>query len=270
MDPTSASTHRPSCLNQPADDATTAAAVCGAFYGCTQPAGAIEGLIASHVPRAHIVDVSDIYEKRWWDYRRLTPGHSFYLFAHCYYRASKIAARKSIAERTAHRSSGDMRNVHALHGAALVEMTAEGIWNRDQAHITGIWKAMLVADALGIPYPEYCRLACKVAMERLWSRLPRPSQLYSENLAVFVMDEWDALRRSKLIAAQHPIYAVENYDARPMQDAYRVYLLDQIKKVDKKAPALANAIWIRPQLPLEIATKHFPAPLIDRASNIAH
>jgi hypothetical protein len=265
----SVSTPQPSCLNQPVDDATTAAAVCGAFYGVTQPAAAIEGLIAAHVPRKQITDVADIYERRWWDYRRLTPGHSFYLFAESYYRACRTAAKKLISER-ARNVDKSGRSIFGLEGPALVQMTADGIFDRDKAHITGIWKAMLVADALGMPYSEFCRLACKVAIERLWSRLPRPTQLYSENLAVFVMDEWDALRKSKFVAAQHPVYAVENYDGRRMQDAYREYVIEQIKQIDGKVPALASALYFRPQLPLDLAQQHFPQQILDRAYDLAH
>jgi hypothetical protein len=266
---TSVSTPPPSCLNQPVDDATTAAAVCGAFYGCSQPAAAIEGLIAAHVPKIHIGDVADIYERRWWDYRRMAPGHTFYLFAHHYYRASKIAAKKMIAER-AKGYSRHGRMMFGLEGPALVEMSAENLWDRDQAHITGLWKAMLVADAIGMPYSEFCRLACKVATERLWSRLPRPSQLYSDKLAVFVMDEWDALRKTKFFAAQHPVYGVESYDGRPMQEGYRAYLLDQIKQIDNKVPALASALYFRPQLPLDLVQQHFTQQVIDRAYDLAH
>lgn len=265
----SVSTLQPSCLNQPVDDSTTAAAVCGAFYGCTQPAAAIEGLIASHVPRKQIAEVADIYDRRWWDYRRLAPGHSFYLFAHHYYRGTKIAAKKMISER----AKGFTREgciMFGLEGPALVEMDAGGLWDRDQAHITGLWKAMLVADALGIPYGEFVRLACKVAVDRLWRRLPRPSQLYSDNLAVYVMEEWDALRASRFFAAQHPIFDIANYDGRPMQDAYRDYLIEQVKKVDGKAPALASVLYFRPQLPLDLAQQHFPKQLLDRADDLAH
>jgi hypothetical protein len=265
----SVSTPQPSCLNQPVDDSTTAAAVCGAFYGCTQPAAAIEGLIAAHVPKAHILDVADIYERRWWDYRRMAPGHSFYLFAHHYYRASKIAAKKMIAER-AKGFTRHGRMMFGLEGPALVEMDAEGLWDRDQAHITGLWKAMLVADAIGMPYGDFCRLACQVAVERLWSRLPRPSQLYSEKLAVFVMEAWDEQRKVKFTAAQHPVYAVENYDARQMQEDYRAYLIEQIKQIDSKVPALASALYFRPQLPLDVAQQHFTQQILDRAYDLAH
>lgn len=260
--------HPPSWLQQPTDDLTIVAAVHGAFYGCTMPAGGIEGLIAAHVPKKHIADVSDLYDRRWWDYRRLSPGHSFFLFAHHYYRANKIAAKRLISER-GHGRDQRGRMMRGLEGPALIEMTADGIWEREQSHITGLWKAMLIADGLGIPYPEYCRLACKVAVERLWQRLPRPSQLYTEKLAIGVMDEWDAIRKAKFFTALHPVYSLDNYDGRPQQDAYQDYLIGQLKEQTNKVPALATALYFRPQLPLETVEQHFPAQLIARAKTLA-
>jgi hypothetical protein len=240
----------------------------GAFYGCNQPAAAIEGLIAAHVPRKQIQDVAAIYEKRWWDYRRLAPGHSFYLFAHHYYRASRTAAKRMIGER-ARGYTAEGKKLMALFGPALVEMKVEDVWSRDQGHITGLWKSMLVADALGIPYPDFCRLACGIAIERLWQRLPRPSQLYSDKLAVYVMDAWDEQRKSKFMAATHPVFDVGNYDARQMQDDYRRYVIEQIGGVRNKVPALASALFFRPQIPEDLARQHFNDQLIERARDLA-
>jgi hypothetical protein len=228
---------------------------------------AIEGLIASHVAKKHITDVAAVYEKRWWDYRRLAPGHSFYLFANHYYKASRTAARKLIGERGRGKTYEKRR---ALLGPALVEMTAETIWDRDLNHITGIWKSMLVADALGIPYDHFCRMACQVAFDRLWEHLPRPTQLYSENIACYVMDEWDALRKVKFVAATHPVFDLCNYDARQMQDDYRAYVIEQISQLESgKVAALASVLGFRPQIPIELAEQHFPKQLIDRARSLA-
>jgi hypothetical protein len=250
------------------DDGVLIAAVQGAFFGSSLPAAQIEGLIAAHVPRKHITDVSAVYETKWWDYRRLSPGHSFYLFAHSYYRATKVAARKVIAEERRFKGKAGSR-AGGLYGGGLLELNVEGVWEREQAHITGLWKAMLVADAIGIPYPEFCRLSCRIAIERLWKRLPLPSQLYSDQLGAYVLDEWENLLKERLYMPKHPMYAEENYAGLEVQDAYRAWLVEQLKKQSDPVMGLMDAVFIRKQLPHAVAAQHFPAPVLNRARLLA-
>lgn len=254
----------------PTDDPITTIGVQGAFHGANLPAARIEALIAAHVPRKEIADVADVYGSRWWDYRRLAPGHSFYLFAHCYYRGTKIAARKFVAEKARGNTPGDKQKRLAFAGPALVQTEVEDVWEKDKAHITGLWKAMLVADALGIPYPEFVRISCRVALERLWKRLPRPSQLYSDKLGAYVLDEWEELKKQRLFTATHPIYSVENYAALEVQDNYREWLIEQIKAQEQGAIVpLMTSVYARPQLPEALAAQHFPANAMNRARLLA-
>jgi hypothetical protein len=252
------------------DDAVLIAAVQGAFYGSSLPSAQIEGLLAAYVPRKEITDVSDVYGTKWWDYRRLTPGHSFYLFAHHYYRAIKVAARKVVSEqrRFPGRAGGTKKN-GGLYGGGLMEVGAESLFDREQAHVTGLWKAMLVADAAGIPYPEFCRLACRTALEQLWKRLPQPRQLYSEKLGAHVLYDWHELQKERLFLAKHPMYAEEHYAALPVQDAYREWMIEQIKQQPEPVMGLMDAIYIRKQLPEAVASQHFPAQLVKRARLLA-
>lgn len=244
------------------DDAVLMAAVQGGFFGANLPAARIEALIAAHVPRKHIVDVADVYATKWWDYRRLSPGHSFLLFAHHYYKAFKIGARKFLWHygQTGRNGAGaGAIGVNAIH------YTVEEIWDRDAAHITGMWKAMLVCDALGIPYEHFCQLGNQVALDSLWKRLPKPAQLYNDKLGAQILDRWDQLQSDRLITARHPLYTTANYAGLQAQDDYRGYLIEQIKQRADPANALANVVFRAPQLPEDIARDHFPAIMVDRA-----
>jgi hypothetical protein len=249
------------------DDGVLIAAVQGAFFGGNLPAAQIEGLIAAHVPRKEISEVSQVYGTKWWDYRRLAPGHSFYLFGHHYYRATKAAARRILADQKSR--SRDGRAGTGMLGVALTEMTCEGLWERDKGHITGLWKAMLVADAIGIPYPDFCRLACRIAIDRLWKRLPRPSQLYSEKLGGFVLDEWETLQNERLFLASHPMYAEENYAGLDVQDAYRTWLIGHLGKQPDPVMGLMEVVYVRKQLPEALAAQHFPPMALKRARLLA-
>lgn len=245
------------------------AGVVGAFYGGALPAAQIEGLIAAHVPKKEIKDVADVYGTKWWDYRRLSPGHSFYLFAHHYYRASQTAAKRMVSERPNQGFDKDRKKALSIFGPALVQMQVSDVWQKDKAHITGLFKAMLVADALGMPYDTFCRLSCRVAIERLWKRLPRPSQLYSDKLAAYVLDEWETMQTQRLLSAKHPLYSVENYAGLQVQDDYRQYLIQAIDKLDSPVAPLMEVVYQRPQLPEDLASQHFSDNALKRARLLA-
>lgn len=253
----------------PVDDSILIAGVQGTFFGAALPAAQIEALIAAHVPRKHIVDVADVYLTRWWDYRRLAPGHAFYLFAHHYYKGSRLAARKFVAERPHDPGDPNRKKAFAIVGPALVQMEVSDIWDRDQGHIVGLWNAMLVADAYGIPYPEFARLACRIALERMWKRIPRPNQLYSETLAAYVVDEWEQLCKERLYSAAHPLYAEENYAGLQVQDDYREWLIKCIKAHHAPLNSLMQAIYVNRQLPEALALQHFPQQIVTRARLLA-
>jgi len=249
------------------DDPITRMSVLGNFYGVTQPAPRAEALIAAHVPREHITDVADVYATRWWDYRRLAPGHAFYLFAHHYYTGARHAARKFVKEvATSPAFQHDRSRAFAIVGSSLSNASSEDVWQKDQAEITGLWKAMLIADAFGIPYPEFVKLSCRIALQRMWTHLPRPAHLYSESLAPHVIDEWEALKKERFMSSSHPIYAEENYVGLDLQDEYRGWLIEHIKGLKSdKLSALMIAIYDKRQLPEQMALQHFPAQLITRA-----
>ncbi len=245
------------------DDLILVNSVQGAFPGSVLPSTRIEALIAAHVPRKQIADVADVYAMRWWDYRRLAPGHSFMLFAHTYYSSFRLSARKFLAHR--HRDHAKV----ALVGAGQIQFKAEEVWDRDQAHITGLWKAMLTADSLGMPYDQFCRLGFNVAIDTAWTRLPNPWQLYSEKMGAMIYDAWLKAQEDRIFFARHPIYSVENYAGSPLQDEYRSWLIEQIQGRDHKLPALVQAVYQNPQLPEAEALQLFPASVMKRASLLA-
>lgn len=251
------------------DDAILMASLQGAFFGVHLPAARIEGLIAAHVPKRHIASVAEIYGTKWWDYRRLTPGHSFLLFVHHYYRLYRVYAGKFRAERARRQGSSARGLGAAIVGVAAVQYTPEEIWERDQSHITGLWKAMLVADSFGIPYDKFCEFAFSAALDWTWTRLPKPAQLYGDKVGAEVIDRWMAATEHRLFVAKHPLYKLDNYAGLEAQDSYRQYLIEQIQRRPDPTTSLANVLYRVPQLPVAIAAKHFPANAISRAQTLA-
>jgi len=235
----------------------------GAFTGCVMPASRIEAMIASKVRKTHIKCVPEAYFTRWWDYRLMSPGHSFMLFAHHYYRSFKIYARKMLAYRP---RDGRLRG---LIGGIATEYTAAEIWEREPVHISGMWNAMLAADGLGMPYPDYCSLVFQEAIAAAWTHLPYPNQMCAPKIAAPALMAWEGSRADTFKQAKHPIYLIENYDGLALQDEYRAWAIAEIKAMNNPRGALAQTLFINPQIPEELARSAFPPGLIDTARAIA-
>lgn len=252
------------------DDRCTVTAVHGAFHGSAMPAAAIEALIATRVPKKHIQEVAEVYNTKWWDYRRMSPGHCFMLFANVYYRQFRIAAKKMLNHRR--RTGGDISVKDGgvgIIGIGEIQFSAEVIWEREQKHITSMWNAMLVADAIGIPYQEFCRLGNQFAIERAWNRLPKPNHLYGHGIAGKICDEWVNLSKDKMFTANHPHFLTSHYIGDELQEEYRDWLVGELGKRENPVPALANVIFHKPQLPESEALKHFPRQAVNRAKLLA-
>lgn len=256
------------CPADPLDDLITMNAVHGAFYGSAMPSARIEALIAAHVPKLHIKEVSQVYQYRWWDYRRMAPGHSFLLFAQLYYKGFKLSARQFLAH-TRRRKIAGIDNTEAIVGKREIQFTAEEIWERDQAHITGMWKAMITCDALGIPYDLYCRMAFDYAKDSFWKRLPKPAQLYNAEVGAHVLIEWDKRQEDRVFFAKHPVFLLENYAGTELQDAYREWLKERLVARSNPLPAVLQAVYTRPQLTEADLKGIVPAGTLRRARLLA-
>jgi hypothetical protein len=241
----------------------------GRFDGFELAPVQIEARIASAVPHKHIKEVSDTYGLKWWDYKRLSPGHCFNLFAHHYYKSFKIAAKQFLVYKPRQFQDMSQSQMTAIIGMGQLQFTVDTMWERSQGHITGMWKAMMVCDALGIPYDHYSRLAFVIAKERAWKRLPLPNQLYGDDLAARILIEWDLMKDNRLLVAKHPLYDVENYAGLQVQDEYRQWLIANLKKKPDPVSHLASVIYMNPQLPLGLAEPEFPAALLTRARLLA-
>ncbi len=259
-------TSKISWASQPTDDVSLMTAVHGCFPGSTAPAVRAEALIASHVPKKHIKDVAQIMEMAWWDYRRMAPGHNFMLFAHTYYNAFRRAAGKILAHRTTWNSDD---NHVGLIGPGQMRFTANDIFDRDQRHITGMWRAMLASNSLGIPYDWFCRLGFEVAIDHKWQRLPQPFQLYGEKMGAKILDRWEVVRFDRLILAKHPMFHEKNYGGLPIQDSYRSWLIDEIGDQKRKVPAVMNAVFTARHIPEDLARQAFSSSVVNRAKVLA-
>jgi hypothetical protein len=250
-------------------------AVFGLFEGINMPSARLEALLAAHVKKQHFADMAMVYESRWWDYRRLSPGHSFMLFNREYLKAMRAGARNFVMSRGPQRdkngkvmTAGEVASFNKLYGAIFTKQVEADIWERGSQYIVGMFKAMVAADLFGIPYDAFCKLAIENALERQWDRVPQPWHLYNDRMCAETINLWQAECQHKLRAAAHPAFEIENYCGLKIQDDYRRWLIAQIEErgvVADPAVPLAVMVYHKRHLPEELAAAHFSEVTMRRA-----
>lgn len=268
----------PFSASEPHDPWDLTMSIFGAFEGVNQPSARIEAILAAHVKREHFADMAMIYESRWWDYRRLSPGHSFMLFNREYLKAMKSGARNFVQSRGPQRhengkimTPAEIASHNNLYGAIFTKQTESDVWERGSQYIVGVFKAMLAADIFGIPYDTFCKLSIEHALERQWDRVPQPWHLYNDRLCAETINLWTAQCQHKLRAAVHPMYELANYVGLPAQDQYRAWLIEQIEARVVTDPAIPLAVMVyhKRHLPEDMALAKFGEVTMRRAKALA-
>lgn len=172
-----------------------------------------------------------LYQTKWWDYRFMTPFEATMAFVDAFgVEARKIYARNIDYERAQH--------IRVITGSSLTAGLVENEIKAKRA-FASFWRGRQVADALGMPYPEYTAEALTNRM-RYWSsiavkdnqgkwrtKMPTPNQLYAERDVEKIEARWSELKASKVYYANHHAFMVENYQGAQVQDQYCAYLMDR-------------------------------------------
>lgn len=199
------------------------------------------------VHEQHRTDEAALCASRWFDYRQLLPSQATYLFA-AQYRYEYIEAYKRVKDiRTAD-------TVSAFSPDDIFKST----------DLTALWLARREADAIGCKYDFYLRLAFERFADRGWKNLPRPNQLYSEELSQDVKNAWAKRCREVLQLADSAFFSCDAYVAHPDQVAYHEWVIEQIKAREHKHLALSRALRFD-ALPISLADKVFGTELVKRA-----
>lgn len=253
-------------LTQPTDDNYVLSHVLGGFTGVAVSSERIEQLMAGHIRKEYFSEIAEVAHTKWWDYQRMAPGHSFMYFCHNYYKFFRIYGNKMLA----YRGTSSKNSKRFIVGPNQMQYTSAEIWDRDQRHITGMLRGMLACDALYMPYDDYCSFAFRIAIDRAWTRLPNPTQIYSDDILDCIISEWDAHKKVKARLAVHPVYRVENYIGLPIQDRYKKWLVERIQGFSNKMPIIHRAVYELKQMTEAEAYNNFPASDVKRASIIAN
>lgn len=205
-------------------------------------------LEVAKVPQELRDDEAELMQSRWFDYRDLLPSQATYLFADTYVSAYREAYSKARDYRVADE---------------VAPLLVLDIFN--SADLLPFWRARQAADRIGCKYDFYLRFVMNRYLERGWGYLPRPNQLDGEEVALDVADAWSELLRCTLQLAVKPDFQPGSYRSLPDQDAYHLYLVEQIKKREHHHMVLSRLVFKNRVLPLDVAMNHFSADVLKRA-----
>lgn len=191
---------------------------------------------------------SELMQTRWFDYRHLLPAQATYLFAFYY----DQVYREFYAMHRDYRKAGE---VNPLPCADIFESN----------ELLALWRGRQAADQIGCKYDFYLRFAFKRYFERAWKFMPRPNQLYGEELVLDIVDAWAEVKSCSLQVATLKRFQPNAYVGHPDQDAYYAYLVEQINLREHKHMLLSRLVFKDQVLPLDVAGRHFPADVLSRA-----
>lgn len=202
----------------------------------------------SKIPQELRDEEPKLMQTRWFDYRHLLPAQATELFALTYVDVY----------RELYAQMQDMR----IAGRVKPLLNDEIFESPD---LLPFWRARQAADSIGCKYDFYLRFAFKRFWDRGWRYLPRPNQLYGEELILDIHDAWEEAKRCVLHLARLQRFQPGHYDGHPDQDAYHAYLIEQIKSREHQHMLLSRLVFREKVLPLDRAQNAFSADVLKRA-----
>ena len=191
----------------------------------------------------------DLYTKRWFDYRRNLPSQATQAFCNEYERLYREQYAKTQDRETA--------RTLIVHGVTKDLFKSP--------YLLQFWRARQEADRLGCKYSFYIRFVLNRAFERGWRYLPRPNQIFDEDISLDCEVAWLDLKRVTLQLAENPLFLAENYKGYPEQDDYYLYLIQQVLGQHAKDKVLARLVYKDRILPEDFAKEHLGEELLKRA-----
>lgn len=220
----------------------------GAFFGSGLDFFTCEALAIAKIDRKSLALEPALYERKWFDYRRLHPTMATYLLAHHF----NTAYGRLMGEAFDHKK----RFMAAFKGKDV--MAAR--------EVKSFWKLRQKIDEAGIRYDFFCRKAMDWCMINGWRQPPRPSHVNTnDEMNIWILNQWEEERRAKIQWAQDKHFAASRWCGAPDQAAYEAYLLEQIMSKPLPQYALHAALYVYDALRIETAIAQLPATAVDAA-----
>jgi len=200
------------------------------------------------IPEELRVEEAELMMSRWFDYRDLLPAQATLLFAERY----EAIYRETYAK------------TRDLNKAETIELVLVSNLFKS-TELIPTWRARQAADRIGCKYDFYLREVFKRIWDRGWRYLPRPNQLYGDEMMSDIKEVWKLETLCSLQLAQSQRFKVASFVGHPDQVAYYDYLVAEIKRREHPHLSLARVVFRDKVLPLEIAGEHFGGDVLRRA-----
>ena len=225
----------------------------GYFYGHDLEFLRAEQLAIQHIPASILKNEAALMKVKWFDYRRMHPTKSTYLFAHQYSKAYSNA----ICVMKDGESGKYMKGFKGMDFMASREKLS-------------FWRLRQHIDSLGIRYDFFLRHAMNHCISNGWLQPPRPSHIKSDDeLNVAVLLAWEEECKAKIQFCQDTRYKVASFFGHADQIAYEQYIIDQIKTRQNPHYSLHASLYIEQVVRIEEVLRQFDARVIDRALAIS-
>jgi len=153
---------------------------------------------------------------KWFDYR----------FLHAVEATKLYVAAFEKEYRAAYASTFSTLNAQYVKVTGWADMMKD--MEKHKAMFAGFWRGRQVADAMGMPYDLFIRLALKERL-RFWKRryMPNPSMLYSDIIVERVAELWKERQSARLYVGDHQNYRLHRYIGTQAQNDHHEWLFAQ-------------------------------------------
>lgn len=206
------------------------------FYGANFSFLELEALTVQNIPAEVSRAESGLFDKKWFDYRRLHPMQATLYFSEQY----SQAYGKMLVKAFSHK----MGYSRGIKGKSFLN---------SRERVT-FWKLRQKVDAYGIRYEFFFNFAIDWHFAKGWLHIPRPSHLLSnDEMFADCILAWESLSKDVIQMAEDNWYCVSNYAGHKDQIAYQNYLIEKIKGKRHKKYALHSLMYRYDALRIETA-----------------
>jgi hypothetical protein len=222
------------------------------YYGDHLTDDDCEILALTQIHAQHLEDEAAAMQTKWFDYRMMPHVRATYLFA----RHFNLAYQRFFAETRDKETSKMIRGIHH----------EDVFQSRDK---TTIHLARQAFDLAGVRYEFGLSFAMRRFLERGWKTMPRPNQLYGDELIADMKEAWVIECDARLQVPKHAMYLAENYTGTRLQREFHEWLFKQINRRSSRHLSLGQAVYVEKVLPESVALEVYGEGLLGRGKRSA-